>query len=80
MARTAAMIAAENAIRSAMITFATTTLPPLAATAYAQALKDDPNYDTLNTDAERGFYFACSLYVKQLIAQGAFAGPPLPVR
>lgn len=80
MARTAAMIVAENAIKSAMITFATSTLPPLAATAYALALKDDPNYDTLNTDAERGLYLACVLYVKQKIVSGEFAGSQLPIR
>lgn len=80
MARTAAMITAEANVRSAMITFVTSTLPPLAQAAYNQAAKDGPEYGTLNTDAENGFYNACILYMKQMIAQGAFAGPALPVR
>jgi hypothetical protein len=80
MARTLAMVTNEAAVRSAMITFATVTLPPLLTTAYNQAAKDGPEYDTINTEAERGLYLACVLYIKQLIAQGAFAGPQLPIR
>jgi hypothetical protein len=74
------MATAENAVRTAMITFATSTLPPLITAAHNQALRDGPEYNALNTEAENGLYIALTLYVTRLIAQGAFAGPPLPIR
>lgn len=75
-----AVQAARTALRNAMITFATATAPPLAATLNTAILAADPQYPLFATTEDATFYNAARLYVDRLITQGTFAGPALPLR
>jgi hypothetical protein len=83
MARTDATNAAAQVARAAMITamvtFVTTTLPPLHVTAAAAVNAMDPAHPTLDgvSPEDAAFYRACVQYTNSLIAKGRYAGPAL---
>lgn len=89
----AALDAARAAFRSAAITFATSTTPPLIVTlASAKAAvaapsptapvgpgnSGDPVPPLFAAEAEGALYLAVKLYVDRLIAAGTYSGAPLP--
>ena len=75
-----AVRAARTALRNAMITFATSTAPSLAATLNNAIIAADPTYPMFSATDDGAFYAAAKIYVDRLIAQGAFGGPALPLR
>lgn len=79
-----AVRAGRAAFRTAAITFATSTVPPLMATLETAVLAASGPGDTVHPHfadtAEADFYRHVKVYVDRLIAAGAYAGPALPFR
>jgi hypothetical protein len=71
--------AARATLQSALQTFATSTLPPLATSVHDLVRAADPLRPMLEPD-EMKVYNDLKWYVDRLIARGLFVGPPLPWR
>lgn len=81
----AALVAARSAFRAAALTFATSTVPPLAVTLETSvlALSGGPGeniHPHFADPADADYYRHTKIYVDRLIASGAYAGPALPFR
>jgi hypothetical protein len=78
-ATNAVALTARAAMSAAMVTFVTTTLPPLHVTAAAAVNAMDPAHPTLDgmLAEDAAFYRACVAYTNSLIAKGRYAGPAL---
>ena len=79
-----AVRSARAAFRSAAITFATSTIPPLAATLDAAVLAasgpGDHPHPLFTDTADADFYRNLKRYADRLITAGVYAGPALPLR
>lgn len=75
----AAALSAKQTMVAAMVTFATSTLPPLHVAATSAVNGMDSTSPTLGwmSDEDQAFYRACVQYTNSLIAKGRYAGPPL---
>ena len=69
----------RDAVRLALVTFATSTLPATVAACAAAVNAMDPGHPVLDSGKleDARFYRACVQYVNELIAAGRYAGPPL---
>ncbi|CAN5785534.1 hypothetical protein BH11GEM2_BH11GEM2_26490 [soil metagenome] len=69
----------RDALRIALVTFATATLPAAGAACAAAVIAMDPGHPMLDGSKPEDvrFYRACVQYVNELIAAGRYAGPPL---
>jgi hypothetical protein len=69
----------RDALRLALVTFVTSTLPSTASACAALVNAMDPGHPMLESLAHEDvrFYRACVQYVNELIAQGRYAGPAL---
>lgn len=75
-----AIRAARATLKAAMITFATSTVPPLATPLDNLTQMAHPHLPMCDPD-EQALYRALAQYVNnRLIPSHQFAGPPLPLR